>query len=164
MTLKDEIDELKGKFMAEEEFIEKMKKKADTNNDGVTTPVEWIMFLLKNPKFIIVGLMLIVLRELPTFLINGIEGGGWDWATLITTIIEGAILFVWYYFTNTTNQEYTTVLNKLKSEFDNSVKDKDKEIKDLKKDLADANDKNTALNAKIGLLEYQLDHRQPPTS
>lgn len=138
-----------------EEFIKKAADKADTNKDGKTTPIEWVMLLIKNPVFIVMGLLILTLREIPAFLNGGISTNVWEWSTLINSIVESGILFVWYVFTNSNNAQYTNVLTNVKAEYELKLHEKDLSLKDKDDRISEITDKYNAMVAKQGLLEYE---------
>ena len=130
--------------MSAKKLIDEIEKKADTDGNGTTTPVEWLTYLLRNPIFILIGVLLISINPFKDFLINGLQTNVWDWSNLIGITGSSIILFGFYIFSKTSDRQSTKVINQMAQE----LKDKDITIFELRDELH-------ATKATKELLQYE---------
>ncbi|WP_371803363.1 hypothetical protein [Candidatus Lokiarchaeum ossiferum] len=111
--------------------------KADSDGNGKLSTMEIINYVIKNPIYIFLGILILSLTPMKDFLITGINEDIWDWGSLLSTVISGIIAFAFYLFSKTSDSEFRGVVSAMKTNFEQQVK----EIMDSCTSLLDTKDK-----------------------
>ncbi|WP_371802680.1 hypothetical protein [Candidatus Lokiarchaeum ossiferum] len=143
--------------------------KADTDNNGKLSTMEIINYVIKNPIYIFLGILILSLNPLKDFLIIGLEDGIWNFSSLISTLVSGVIAFAFYLFSKTTDSEFRGVVSALRTNFEEKMKEimdsctkllneKDKTIFQLSESLGKEKDEHNAdkINLELEKKEKEI--------
>jgi uncharacterized protein YdcH (DUF465 family) len=160
-------DEIQNLHEVENEYKEKLKMEnigdkiltnADKagNNDGKTTAIELFSYVLKNPVFIFLAVVVISFMPIKEFLQIGISENIWDWVSLLDVIGNGVIGLIFFLFSKASDGEYKGLIDNIKELFTNKESTLNAKIEKLTEENSQLKDENVAYKAKISLMDYQL--------
>lgn len=148
--------EVKKKKM--ENIGNEILNKADKagNNDEKTTAVELFSYILKNPVFILLAIVIISIMPIKDFILVGMDSGIWDWAALLNTLVGAILALVFYLFSKAGDGEYAKLIENIKTALTSKNVELQTKYDKMSDELQTLKDENTALKAKISLMDYQL--------
>jgi hypothetical protein len=158
MGLKQEMKQVKEKQKSmEADLYNKLKERADANQDGTTTAAEWFKFIITNPKSLILIGLLIMLNPLREFFMVGAQTGVWNWTQLVSAGFSSLTMFIFYIITKSSDKQNLDTVNELKRLHAKDVKTYEDQIDLLTRKNERLRDENQALKTDKTLLEREND-------